>query len=186
MASYYCNAFGIQSKVLDFSKIIDVLSGSTEAFLGYCSMNKVARACKVCNCYLRIALTGFRFNHLPGNLCGVCGWVTGRPHMNFRCDRDDCVADEDQYFCHRCVYVQAHACICVYCLDWQKHRGISHKQRLIMQAWWYSNELADAIEGTGLWRRQMLDHLGGGVSLIYPCSVSQVLPYNVNDGIFHL
>jgi hypothetical protein len=183
MALYYCNVFGVQCKVLDFSNIIDVVSGSTEAFLGYCSMTKVAQACTVCNCYLRIALTGFRFDDLPRNLCGVCGWVTGQPHNGFRCDLDGdtCVA-WDQYFCHRCVYVQANACVCVHCLDWQVHIGISPKQRVIMQAWWYSHELADAINGTGLWERQMLGLLGDGVRLIYPSSVSQVLPYNANDG----
>ena len=184
MALYYLDGNAVQLKAIDFTSMPELLSASSQAFLGYSPMKELAVVSKKCRRFLYIVLTAHRWDTLPVMLCGVCGWLTSRRHGYLSCDNqaasiDRCCCNFDQYFCDRCIRIQGDEALCLYCLHWESHTGISNGDRLFLQAWTFSLDLRDAILGYG-YHSSGPGMCVGPNSPVYPFSASEVIPYNVN------
>ena len=183
MALYYCEGLAMQRKVIDFGSMADLVAASTQAFLGYSSMKQAASACKETHLYLYVALTGFRWAELSPDLCGACGWLTGRQHCQAVCT-DICSVS---FVCRDCIQqegvrdriAKGLSAFSTYALLRNMDTGISPEDLLKIQAWYFSDQLSKAIFGG-----QLVYSLSVVVpwNISYPYSVSQVVPWNV-DGV---
>ena len=190
MALYFFDGSGVQAKPIEYGCNVDLVSASTQAFLGYAPMQQVAMTAKACHSYLYIALTGFRQHELSIKLCGVCGWLTGRRHTYLSCGQPGQTqaymynAKDEEYYCGHCVRDQQGIHVaaddtktCLYCLGREALPSIRPLERSVIKACHFSKALNNAIRRRGVWRRQASDD---DVVLVYPYSVSLVLGYDVN------
>ena len=154
MAFYNFDGLKLQVKVIDFSSMQDVVAGSTMAFLGKSSLNRVSQSGKLCHAYSYVALAAGRFEDAD-HLCGVCGWLTGRKHDKLICGIEP--VDE----CRNCFYSES-LCVCcllavgmdvrcLHCVFDANGTGIEPARLLMLRAWYWSGHFADALLNCGPW-----------------------------------
>ena len=153
MALYYFDGLQLQVKVMDFSSMQDVLAGSTMAFLGKSSLNRVSQTGKLCHAYSYVALAAGRFEDAD-HLCGVCGWLTGRNHNSLTCGTEpstQCISFYSEALCVYCIRAVGKDVRCLHCIFDAGGRGIAPTQLLMLRAWYWSEHFADALQNCGPW-----------------------------------
>ena len=157
MTLWYLGPQGAETKRINFASRTDVVSASCMAYLHYPAMKAAARASRICRSHLYVALTGFRADDLPEDLCWGCGWWTGMRHIGLTCNmrnmRDECCSGWDALFCISCVRVDKTMVYCIRCPDNDDGRK---SQPLMFQAWAFSCDLNDAITKSGNWHKSKI------------------------------